>query len=413
MLSVALVEGQTEARRGLIRRPGVYPRRMEAESAALAFYKYVEDHFGAPFDEDLIDQICESPARDILDMSVDVHAATHKIDWSLPPAEPSEIRPAFLSWKRYYRGASPEASHLLLLAETVIESSHRLNPFHFWSRDAFLFPNLVDATFEEAYDRQRQFLRSGLDWLLDNRGRVEAGSIQFVLPEWAIARAMWDAPGLLAGEIANERRGAVGSHIAYSSAAPEADLDSELAIAMLGMGTLTPVGKREADLLRATISGRTFRDRRVSQLSTLATIDFPYFSGSTKAMQRAQASDAYVEFRRSLRWALEQIEEIPEGQEAEAGALVVSLLREDLSRLEKAVRSSPALSSLRAGARSLAFVGLGAATAGLVTGTPLGALAGGASSKIAETSVAYLEALKARRSAKAVWDLVLSLDARR
>lgn len=379
---------------------------MEADRAALAFYRYIESKFGQSLSDPLIRWILRLSADEVHEMGGDLFAKTYRVDWTLPSLAPGELRPAFVQVPRFYRGTAPAPLQMLLLVPTVVESSYRLNPFAYGLHDAYR--RRLETTVDEAFEREKPFIEANLKWLLENQSSVEDGSIQFASPDWAIAKAAIVLPGLMSGELENEREGTWSSY-QYDFSKPGADFDSELGLSAMQMTTLTTVGRGESQALDAVLSGQHLRDRRVSQLSTLATVAIPSLEGSQSALRSARKSDAYEEFRIALQQALASVEDLPEGQEAEAGALVAALVRGSLPQLEKAVQASPALAALRTAGRGLALVAVGASAGGLATGNALGAIVGGGVTKLSEAGLAYLEARKSKRRAKAVWDLVLKL----
>lgn len=168
--------------------------------------------------------------------------------------------------------------------------------------------------------------------------------------------------------------------------------------------------------LEQIVMGRLVRapltDGRLVTVGTLSELDVPNIRSSLTTLVRVRADDEYFAmWRLALQNALASIQaEAAEGDVTrltEARQIVGAELQHQLAGLNASVRKSPVLESLKSGSTGLTFAAISAGGSGLITGSPWGALAGGAASKVSETSLSYVQTLASRRKGRAVLDLAL------
>ncbi len=91
-------------------------------------------------------------------------------------------------------------------------------------------------------------------------------------------------------------------------------------------------------------------------------------------------------------------------------AIVQTELLSALADVERSTKQSPVLQAARHGVVQFGIGAVGAVSAGLVTGSPLAGLVGGASTQLVNSVVQYLKNLGERRSDRLVLALAASFD---
>lgn len=165
----------------------------------------------------------------------------------------------------------------------------------------------------------------------------------------------------------------------------------------------------DAHLLRGFLDVG-FKDRRQSTLALLAGMHLPSMSGQIENIVRLrQSSEAFAEWRSHLSAALGTVDTMGSDVSIEdAKQIVVHELREGIAGIDRSVKSSPALAAMKGGLVGFSVSAVSAATTGIITGNPWNALAAGVAGKVADSTVSYFKALRARRPQKLILDLALS-----
>jgi hypothetical protein len=165
---------------------------------------------------------------------------------------------------------------------------------------------------------------------------------------------------------------------------------------------LLPIG-----IYRATLAAA---DIQTTKLAKLAALNLPRLDGNAIWAVR-KSSEEFAAWRAALGSAVHDIDLISSGEQrwqAEAKGVIAAELRPMQDKINRAVKKSPALSSLRIGAVDMGYSAVGAATGALMGGSIVTGLVGAASGKSAEVVVNYLRNLRERRQGRAVLDLIVS-----
>jgi hypothetical protein len=184
------------------------------------------------------------------------------------------------------------------------------------------------------------------------------------------------------------------------------------------MGNPVALTRNEELAFESAFGGGSI-DARPVGLRKLAAISLPDFSGDTRALVALRAnSDAFAEFRSKLASAMGSISEVPET--ADAAREAEAIFGDELSASMQNIKRESETSAVRAliapmGVKRLTFAGIGflagAAAAAISGAAPL-APAFGAAGSVATSGIDIgqeaIKAAKARRDAKAVWDIVLA-----
>jgi hypothetical protein len=125
-----------------------------------------------------------------------------------------------------------------------------------------------------------------------------------------------------------------------------------------------------------------------------------------------ESGEVFAEWRDALGDALREIDHLAadDSRWAEhSNEIITEQLEPTRQRLEKVVKKSSGLATLRKGVTSFSFSGIGAVAGLGAGGSLLSTLTSAAAGKAAEFGVAYLSALKEKRDARAVLDVIVSL----
>lgn len=374
---------------------------MDAQPEPLAVISSIEEWWGEQLSSGLIDRIAAAPFEHLEEYYLrEVEIQGLYQPGHLPPLSPGELRPV---WGEALEPAEINyrtAAKMLLYVDSVVEDSHRLEPFN--------VVGMEDARADHEYVRQR--IRHDLEWLLENKPLIEDGSILFTAKYRGISHfGIWDS--------------VAGAGPTRSSQAWQ--MSGNVLAAM--EGTATPIAQsREHEAgYRELLAGHTIADGRLSELTTLARLPVPSFGKATlKSIVALRASaDDFAEWRQHLRAALGAVSELPESESAAADA--AAIVRDELSHsthaLTRAVNESPALSAIRSAGSGLGITALGAVGSmgaaswldpsdpNLMAGAIVGAVPGAAET-LRSAGRAYVEASHARHTGKAVWSILGSFE---
>jgi len=374
---------------------------MDAQPEPLAIISSIEEWWGEQLSSSLIDRIAAAPfehLEEFHDREVEIQGLYQP--GHLPPLSPGDLRPV---WGEALEPAGINyrtAAKMLLYVDSVVEDSHRLEPFN--------VVGMEDARSDHEYVRQH--IRRDLEWLLGNKPLIEDGSILFTAKYRGVSHfGMWES--------------IAGARPQRSSEAWQ--MSGNVLAAM--EGTATPIAQsrgHEAGY-RELLGGHAIGDGRLSELTTLARLPLPSFGDATlKSIVTLRASaDEFAEWRQHLRAALGAVAELPESDSAATAA--AAIVRDELSHsthaLTRAVKKSPALSAMRSAGSGLGITALGAAGSmgaaslldpsdpNLMVGALVGAVPGAAET-IRSAGRAYVEASHARQTGKAVWSILGSFE---
>ena len=311
---------------------------------------------------------------------------------SLRPIWGEALEPATLNYRT--------AAKMLLYVDSVVEDSHRLEPFN--------VVGMEDG--ERDHEFVRREIRRDLAWLMYNRPLIEDGSILFTAKFRGLsALGLWDSI-----------RG-LGKN--YSSA--EWQMSGNVLAAI--EGTATPIAQtpEHEAAYKSLLDRHTIADGRVSELTSLARIPLPGLEGESlkDVVQLRASSDEFTEWRGHLRSALSAVSLIDDTENgvAEAAAIVHDELIRSTAVLRASIDKSPALTAIRAAGGGLAITSLGAAASAgvasvldpsdpkLLAGAIVGAVPG-AVDTARDVGRAFVEASHLRRTGKAIWNILGSFE---
>lgn len=292
------------------------------------------------------------------------------------------------------------AAKMLLYVDSVVEDSHRLEPFN--------VVGMEDG--ERDHEYVRSSIRRDLAWLMHNRPLIEDGSILFTAKFRGLS-----ALGLLDSV----------SGLGTDHTPAEWQMSGNVLAAI--EGTATPIAQTpEHEAAYRSLLGRhPIADGRISELTSLARIPLPGLEGETlkAVVQLRSSSDEFTEWRGHLRSALSAVSLIEDTERGvtEAGAIVHDELIRSTALLRASIDKSPALSAIRVTGGGLTITGLGAAASAgvasmldpsdpkLLAGAIVGAVPG-AVDTVRDVGRAFVEASHARRTGKAIWNILGSFE---
>lgn len=370
---------------------------MSGQPAAARVIADIEAWWGESLSEGLIDRIASAPFDHLVafheegnDLK-DLYGSGH-----LPPLAAGELRPV---WGEALEPSSfnyRTAAKLLLYVDSVVEDSHRLEPFN--------VVGMEDARRDHAFVRRS--IREDLEWLFYHRPLIDDESILFTAKFRGPSHfGFWES-------FAGDTKTHPGSEWAMSG---------NVLAAM--EGTATPIAQSAGQeaAYRSLLSGHRLGDGRSSELTTLARVPVPGLTGAAleSVVHLRSTSDEFAEWRSQLRSALSTVSELPDTEYAalEAAAIVKAELSQSTQQLTRAMDRSPALSALRAAGEGLGLTGLGAvASVGVASVADpndpkllLGGLVGavpGAVVNVRDAGRTFVEASRARKTGRAVWNIL-------
>ncbi|GAA1955036.1 hypothetical protein [Agromyces allii] len=374
---------------------------MSGQPEAIRVIADIETWWGQRLDRELIKAITSAPFSHLVAFYEEGNDLQRLYEGGhLPSLPEGSLRPI---WGETMEPAAfnyRTAAKMLLYVDSVVEDSHRLEPFN--------IVGMEDAQRDHVYVRSE--VRRDLEWLMYNRPLIEDGSILFTAKHRGLAKfGLWDQ--------------VLGRGTERSSA--EWQMSGNVLAAM--EGTATPIAQTadHETAYRSLLGGHTILDGRVSELSTLARIELPGLQGRTlqSVVQLRSSADEFVEWRGHLRSALSAVNLLNDTEQAraEAAAIVRDELTRSTEHLTRSMRRSPALSAFRAAGDGLTITALGAAgSAGvaallnpsdpnLITGAVVGAVPGTVEA-VRDIGKAFVEASHARRTGRAVWNILGSFD---
>lgn len=372
-------------------------------------YNYIEEWWGEPLSPSLASTIAAAPWRHIKlfgegwpDLSR-LYRQGH-----LDKLPSGELRPVF--GKRTIESEKAVATRLLLYVPSVAVDADMLNP---------LRPVVIG--FQKGDQASRAAIRAGFLWLAATRPLVNEGSLLYTgktrgsHPSLAggYIRALKESPAMQSWDTSD-----------YADIDPGQltadvwELGGNIALAEEGAGTLLSLTRPEEATYHALLDGRRIEDARITKLTMFSRLSVPDFSGDVaKLVRLRQDSDAFQSVRDGLTRAMGAVKSLPDSDQSikDAEDVLSYELQAALFTVAKEATASPALTTLRSGTRALGFTAVGSAVgAGVMaaTGSPLtgaiAGLAGGVGTKASELVAAYVGGLKSRRSARAVWDVIMS-----
>lgn len=370
---------------------------MSGQPAAARVIADIEAWWGESLSDGLIDRITSAPFDHLIafheegnDLQ-DLYESGH-----LPPLAAGELRPV---WGEALEPTSfnyRTAAKLLLYVDSVVEDSHRLEPFN--------VVEIEDARHDHVFVRRS--IREDLQWLFYHRPLIDDGSILFTAKFRGLSHfGFWDS---FTGD-------------SETPAGPEWAVSGNVLAAM--EGTATPIAQSAAHeaAYRSMLDGHRLADGRSSELTTLARVPLPGLKGAAlqSVVHLRSTADEFAEWRSQLRTALSTVSELPDTEHAalEAAAIVKAELSQSTQQLTKAMDRSPALSALRAASEGLGLTALGAAgSVGVATVADpndpkllVGGLVGavpGAVVNVRDAGRAFVEASRARKTGRAVWNIL-------
>lgn len=379
---------------------------------ALALFAHIEELCGEELTVECVQRFAQTtPLVELsahADGCVDLKPLYRPGHLGLAPR--GEVRPVWgeaLGPRGIYDAIAPR---LLLYVDSVIETSHRLEPFNVAG---------MEGAFESEEYVRRQVSES-LEWLVRMRPLIEDGSVLFTSKFRGMAiRSLFD-PRFLEPPV----RGRPSSIESV-----EYQLSGNIAVAEESSGTPLALTRDEERVYASMLSGHSI-DGDVSKMTTLARVPVPEFRGDIGALVKMrQEEDAFTEWRGHLKSALSRVESIPQSPQGvrEAADVITTEMTRSAHAIGKAVRKSPFMAGLQTGQKGLGLTALGAVTGAMVTsaiapasavGPFVGAAAGAASGitkSAAEAGMAYFAAARARNRERAVLNVMLtfrSLDSR-
>lgn len=374
---------------------------MSAQPEAMRVIADIESWWGERLTVSLIDVISSAPfehlvafheeGSDIQPLYESGHLPSLPVG-SLRPIWGEALEPAVLNYRT--------AAKMLLYVDSVVEDSHRLEPFN--------VVGMEDARRDHEYVRRE--IRRDLEWLMYNRPLVEDGSILFTAKFRGLKEfGFWEQ---VFGD-GNERSSA------------EWQMSGNVLAAMEGTATPIAQSTEHEAAYRSLLGGHAIVDGRVSELTTLARVPLPGLQGNTlqALVQLRSSADEFTEWRQHLRAALGAVSLLADTDQAatEAAAIVRDELTRSSEHLRKSINRSPALSAIRAAGGGLTITSLGAAASAgvasmldpsdpnLVAGAVVGAVPG-AVDAVRGVGKAFVEASHTRRTGKAVWNILGSFE---
>lgn len=331
------------------------------------------------------------------------------LDAEIPAAAPGELRPVTSLKGRGALRRRTIAGLLLYAPAIVMPADELVQDWH------------------EPGDRDehaRVLLREKLSWLARIRPLVANGTILFSrrLPgdEWSSLidglnpaleprfRALddmswddWNAAGWEWPEMTSDEM--AGINRAVSSV-----MGTSLELVARGAGQPLALDTVESIAFEHALIGRRLVDGRMTALQRLDKFQVPDFSGSFEQIVALRDSDEWERWREAMRTGIELVTEIPDDQDSarEASAILKDHLAKQLLEIDRASRSSTALSALRSGSKGMAVTALGAASVTALTGDPV-AMGSAVLPLVADPVGEYLESKRRRRKHKAVIDVLL------
>jgi hypothetical protein len=376
----------------------------------------VEEWWGDTLSKGLVQKVLKAPPRQIAQFLDDI--GSQATGDKLPRMSLGELRPIVVSGWVYDRGNPMKHAH------TAVALS--LYSHHVLLEDVLKYTKFYQWEGGEA-------LRRTLEMLIAIRPLVEVGAIQFVSlhpkllhPSVAHQRSAieWENPLSDVQAFAVQRLDALSEQgkrlTEIRSFATEifhlrSLIGATLSVADKWPGECQPLARsdQEEALLQIALdlASTSLADGRRLQLQKLLALDIPSLGGSIQQIAAIRRhSSEFADWRQSLAVALTAVEDYSDRSAtwaANARDVIHAELAPLRDRLDRALAVSPAMSAVSKGLTSLTFSGLGA-LGGAAAGGSLGAsLAGAATGKVGEIFMAYIEAVRERRKARALKDVVL------
>lgn len=292
--------------------------------------------------------------------------------------------------------------------------------------DARFLEPLAPIEFGDRVDSSatREAIGQTLNWMSQVRPLVEDGSLLFTgkgrgLHPSIAFRYRQRLGETLVSDWASTEIGELSDEDLYVHVMGLAgELGGNLRLAEERAANLVALARHERVAYESVMGMRQIDDRRYSHVQLLAHLDVPDFSGDPRDLVSLRRNaDAFAVWRAGLGSALSTVGSLPETEAGlrEARGILSSELHEALREVSKESRRSPAIAALRAGARGLAFAGVGAvagAVAASTMGNPIaGAAVGfasGATAKAVEAASSYPALKRARDSSQVVRTMMLS-----
>ena len=383
-------------------------------------YRHIESWWGEPFDDKLIERMVAAPQDHLHAFSESLEDLRGGFVESLPEVPPGIIRPTVAPYTvPFYSTRIEDVLPLLLYAHEIVLDKD----FLFDSVDPAQLELIVaEPSYGEPIDRYKRFLRE-LRQAARIRPLVEDGSIKFAsilarardvqeaTTDDALVEYLMRVPEIveflrwLMFPSGLENRMRMFIDISFFGIVAACDLAATRRAQMLAGGQLEQI------VIRSLLEGPVVDNRQLG-LQKLAALKVPKMKGDISALVTLRKSGAdFAEWRTRLGEALAYVGEL--GDEAsldEAAEIVYAQLSDGLSHVNQAVKKSPALQALKGGLSGLMVSGISAATTGIMTGNPWTALASGTAAKVADSGVAYVKALQARRKNRLILDVSMLFD---
>lgn len=386
-------------------------------------YDYVESWWGEELTDRLAERIAAAPLA---------HLEAFEEQWprprffsddhSLPALHTGYLRPAFggKALGRDDGGSLQRALRSLLLAPSAVVDVVYVQPFR-WLNDGWDSQLTSRYDFDDWEDEMRRRLPGLLGLMRQIRPLIEDGSL--LLTPMSLDRrdhALF-ASVMAITEAAESELEAIPtvewpedpetsdiSHLTI--VARRLALPVELARA--GLATVAATSPDHGELL-AHLLTRQFSDRRESRVETLIRLDIPLLTADLADLANIRRHEsAYRELRTALAAALDDVSALDESADlALARDVVRAGVHDRLAAVEKAVRASPALTAWREGSTRVAVSTIGLA-AGIGVGavaSPTAGLASGLAAAGTGALLKYLETIRARRSNRLLWDIVMGI----
>jgi hypothetical protein len=389
-------------------------------------YRHIENWWGAPFDDELIDRMVNAPWEHMEAFKESVDDLRDRVKNTVNEIPPGFLRPAVVDNFGFDLPRRTDVLQLLLYAHEILLDTDDLfidfDPMQ--NNGNFLTVSLKQIKAMRPFVEDGSIKITSVRSLglhpsnLDNYSRVmmQAGGIMMRVEE---ERAVLDSIDV---EIWDEL-----SRQNWSQLPDEAkrfsiyksrygNISAACNLAARHRAHTLVRNRLDEEVIRAMLQPRATDVRQVN-LQKLAALHVPTITGINNVIALRKSSADFAEWRNRLGEALTYVSELPEVESVDVAAEVVyAHLSDGLSQVQKAVEKSPALQAVQGGLAGFAVSGVSAMTTELLLGNPWVGLVAAASpggagaGLVIDSGISYLMALLARRKGKLIMDVSMLFE---
>jgi hypothetical protein len=390
-------------------------------------YRHIENWWGAPFDDELIDRMVNAPWEHLESFAESVDDLRGRVKNTPSEIPPGFLRPAVVDNFGNDFPRRTDALQLLLYAHEILLDTSDL----FIDFDPMNNPAESLTVSLKQIKAMRPFVEDGSIKIAAVRGNgihpsrvgeysrvmMQAGGIMTQVEEErarldSIDVEIWDEASRQNWSKLSDESKRLNIYLSrYSNISAACNLAARHRVHTLARSRL------DEEVIRAMLQPRTTDVRQVN-LKKLAALHVPTITGINNVIALRKSSADFAEWRNRLGEALTYVGELPEDDESvdEAAEVVYARLSDGLSQVQKAVKTSPALQAVQGGLTGFAISGVSAMTTELLLGNPsvglvAAASAGGAGAgMVIDSGISYLKALLASRKGKLIMDVSMLFD---